>query len=212
MPAPTVFPFEPNGRDPIVEWYGYLTDVIGPSHEGREQRIQLRRHPTGAIETSFFSESRYEFQRMAALLFRKHAQLWAAPLWPYATRLTADAAAGATSLSLPTAYLPFTDPLGLGPYVLLWRDSRTFELASLNAIYPSLIELAAPLAAAWPAAGSYLIPVRTAYLEPMVPLLWETPELVTGRHHFTFEAHGTDTVVPTLTEDFVVIGDQVQPV
>jgi len=207
MAAPVVFPFEPNGLDPIVEWYGYLTDVIGPSYEGNEQRVQLRRHPTGAIETSFFSESRYEFQRMTALLFRKHSQIWAAPLWPYATRLTADASAAATSLPVLTAGLPFTDPLGLGPYALLWKDSKTFELVSLNAIYPSSIELAVPLVATWSAASSYLIPVRTAFLEPTVPLRWETPELVTSRHHFSFECHGTTNIVPTVTDEFVVVDE-----
>jgi len=212
MPAPTVFPFEPNGGDTIIEWYGYLTDIIGPAYEGQEQRVQLRRHPTGAIETSFFSETTYEFQRMLGLLFRKHGQVWAAPLWPYATRLTADAAAGDTIVQAVTAGIPFTDPLGLGPYALLWKNSKTFELLALNAIYPSSLELVTPLAAAWPSAGTFLIPIRTAFLDSTVPLRWETPQLVTGRHHFTFESHGTDTIVPTLTDDLAVIGDTAEPV
>jgi hypothetical protein len=209
---PTVFPFQPNGADPIAEWYGYLTDVLGPSYGGKEQQIQLRRHPTGALEASFFSESRYDYQRHSALLFRKHAQSWAVPLWPYATRLTADASAGATSLSVVTADHPWTDPLGLGPYALLWRDSQTFELASLNAIYPSSIELLAPLAKSWAAASTRLIPVRLALLEQTVPLRWETSECVTGRHHFSFDAHGIGNVVPTLTDDLVDLEAQGQPI
>jgi len=211
MADPVVFPFEANGKDPPRERYGYATDVQ-KAEAGLEQRRKLRRHPTGSIEFSYFSREPWEFQRLNALLFRKQAQRWSVPLWPYATRLTADVAAGATSLSVVTAYVPWTDPLGLGPYALLWASSRSFELVKLNAVYPTRLELldAAPTAAAWPMASTWVLPVRVALLEPTVPLQWESSELLTGRIRATFDAVMTDNVVPILSEDMAAVGEEAQ--
>lgn len=209
----TVWPFEPNIVDPVREEYGYATDVIR-SYDGSEQRVALRRHPTGAIEFGFLLDDVWEAQRANVLLHRKQAQRWAAPLWPYRRRLEADVAAGDVAVTVTTAPLPFSDPAQLGPYALLWRSARAFELVQLNAVYPTYLELlgSAPAAAAWPAGTTWVIPVRVARLEARVEGEWLTGRAFQGRIRFLFEAWGVDNFVPTLSGDLLEVGDQVEPV
>jgi len=210
VPYPVVWALEPNISDPVVETYGYMTDVI--ELRRREQRVQLRRHPIGAIEFSFFCENPLEGQRTAVLIHRKRAQPWIVPLWQYRSRPTADVTAGATEVQVVTSLIPFTDPLGLGPYALLWRSSSSYELVHLNAIYPTKLELAQPVAGNWTAGSVEVLPCRVGRLEQAPRTPWLTPQVLTGRVRFDFDCWSDDNIVPTLTDEFAVIGDQVQPV
>jgi len=212
MSLPTVWAVEPNAAEPIIESYGYLTDIIPGYREGMEQRVQLRRHPTGSIEFAFLSTDLWEAQRTAVLLQRRRAQPWIVPLWQYRARPTADIAPGATEIAIVTASIPFTDPLGLGPYAVLWRDSRYFEVVALNAIYPSRLELASPVVGTWPASSVEVLPARVGrlYRNPSTP--WLTRSVPTGRVRFDFECWSDDNIVPVLTDDYAVLGGQVQPV
>lgn len=211
MPDPIVWALEPNAVDQVVEEYGYLTDVLA-AYRRLEQRIQLRRHSTGAIEFSFFCDDLLEGQRISVLLQRKRAQPWIVPLWPYRSRPAANITAGDTLIQIPTANIPFTDALGLGPYAVLWRTSRLYELVKLNAIYANAVELAQPVAGTWSAATIELIPARVGRLEQAPRTPWLTPKLLTGRIRFDFDSWSEDNMVPTLTDDYMVMGDQPQPV
>lgn len=209
MNAPQVWPLEPNAVHPIVEEYGYLTDIFR-SYRGLEQRVQLRRHPLGAVEFFFLCDDPWEGRRISALLHRKQAQPWIVPLWQYRARPTADVSTGATSISLATSGIPFTDPAELGPYAVLWGSARAFEIIFLDAIMPTTVELAAPTVGAWSAAAVELLPARRARLDGSPDLSWITSRVLAGRVRFIFEAWRTDTQVPTATESaFIDEGDLV---
>lgn len=212
MPLPVVWPVEPNAKDGIIETYGYMTDVIPGYRRGIEQRAQLRRHPVGGVEFSFLCDELREAQRISVLLQRKRAQQWIVPLWQYRAAPTANVSPGAVEISVVTANIPFTDPLGLGPYAVLWRNSQEYEVVYLNAIFPSKVELAAPVAGTWPSASVELLPCRVGRLEQPPSTPWLTPRLLTGRVRFDFDAWSEDNIVPTLTDELLATEDQVLPV
>jgi hypothetical protein len=202
----TVWPFEPNSDEALQEEYGYQTNII-TAYGGMEQRIALRQHPTGAVEFAFRLADNWEAQRANALLYRKHAKLWAVPLWHYGTKLTADALVGATELFAVTANVPFTDPLQLGQYALLWKSARSFELVELFGVHASSLDLSKLLSATW-AAGTWLLPVRLARLGNIYAVSWENSLAVAGRIRFDFEAWATGVLVPTVGDQTI---EGVQP-
>ena len=198
----TVWPFEPNSDEPWTEEYGYETNVL-TSWGGMEQRIALRKHPRGAVEFGFRLADNWESQRANALLYRKHAKLWAVPLWHYGTKITSDALIGATEISAVTDGVPFTDPLQFGQYALLWRSARSFELVTLFGIHATTVDLAVPLQATWAQVGTWLLPVRLARLGNVYGMRWENTLAVSGRIRFDFEAWATDVLVPTVGDFFL---------
>jgi hypothetical protein len=214
MTGIVTWPFMANAGSPMVEEYGYETDVIG-SYRKLEQRMRLRRHPVGSYEFAFTLDQR-DAQRANALLYRHHAHLWAVPLWHYAAKSTGNIFAGAMAVPLVTANVSFTDLLGFGSYALLWRSPQSFELLPLTAIYPSRIDFAAPTAGAW-ALNSYVIPVRQGRIDTSYGVAWETTQLVTGRIKFLFDAYNIGAPIPTYATDpavtdTIIFGGVPQPV
>ena len=197
----TVWPFEPNSEEPLEEEYGYQSNVI-TSYGGMEQRITLRQHPVGSVEFAFRLADNWEAQRANALLYRKHPKVWAVPLWHYGTALTAQANIGATELFAATTSVPFTDPLGLGQYALLWKSARSFELVELFGVHPSSVDLNKILAATWPA-GTWLLPVRLARLGSLYAMSWENSLVIAGRIKFEFEAWATGAIIPSVGDFFI---------
>jgi len=207
MPDPVVWPLQPNWQEKIVEGYGYRTAVL-VADDSSEQRKGLRRHPAGSIEFSFMSAEAREAQAAMALLLANGDKLWAVPLWPYVCRLTAPTSIGALTLPCDTAGAPFQDPLGLGDFVLVWKDYLTWELLEIQGVTGVSVDLGNPATMAWPASQSLVIPIRLGRLVPEFSAIWETGVVLSGRLHFDFEcvsgsASGSDT--------FVLVGDMLVP-
>lgn len=136
MPAPTLFPFRANGGERLVESYGYLTDIPAAADSKLEQRIQQRRNPVGGVEFSCVVRGQ-DAIRATALLELHQPELWAVPLWQWATPLTADIGGGMSGFFVrcdPTG-IPFFDAAGLGQYVAIWQEpslSGMYGLASVT--------------------------------------------------------------------------------
>lgn len=185
--ADILWPFEPSLHEPIVEEYGYATDVLAATN-GMEQRRGLRRHPVASVEFSFREPSTRELAPVFSLLYRNMANRWLVPLFWYGSALTGSAAAGVYQIPVSTVNIPFRDPLGLGRYAVLWKDRATTELVQIASLAASTVDVVDPLVATWTPPRVYLMPCRIARLDPLVSYVRETGFTLTGRARFTFDA------------------------
>lgn len=150
----------PNWEQPVVERLEWQTDVrtglLG--HEQRAATRPVRRRSLEALFTPLDSERTF-----AALMVQRYgAQRMVVPLWFDATRLTASAAAGTTTLYLDTANREYV----AGEYLHLpGPDAFGGETARIATVAADHVTLTAGLANAW-AAGSRVHPARVGWFEP----------------------------------------------
>jgi hypothetical protein len=188
VPDPQVFPAMANLSEEPVEAYGYLSDVR-ISQSGKEQRIQLRRHPVGGIEFAYLCPDLTDGQHIAALLYAHRIKPWVVPLWCHARTLGGSVGLGGTSITVDTVNAPFQDPLGLGLYAVIWSGPRTYEAVRIDTVSPTSITLLAGTTRSWAIQGTYVIPARVGYLvDEVVEHDWITSKITGGRVRFTFDA------------------------
>jgi len=205
-----VWPVRANARDETIEEYGYLTSIL-TAHDGSEQRIQRRRHPVGALEFSYACLNVTHAQASMNLLYAHRADRWVVPHWYHPRRLLGDVGAGATTIGVATPGAPFQDPLGLGLYVVLWKDPRTYEALPIDAVSVSNITLQVGPEKNWPAATTYVFPARVGILTDAARPQWDSSKVLTGRLRFTFDAVEEELVISD--EGAIhIFGDVVEPV
>ena len=167
---PPLFPVGPSGDRVLI--HGWSTDILGPA--SGEQRIQRRSIPVHGVEFSWLDFEDGEAAIVAAVLYRSDSR-WVVPWWPGSPRATAGAGIGDSRVYLPTGVwadspwaLWATEAAAGALWVVLWRDARTFEVAAYaghgSDEAGEYLSLAAPLAAAWPAGETVVIPGFTGYL------------------------------------------------
>lgn len=138
-----VWPFEPNWRRPVEEELEWLTDVI-ESDNGSEQGIKLRDTPRSRF--SYLSTVKERDQRwLQTVLWSWQANLFALPIWTDEGGLTADAALGATSISVDTSHMSYQ----AGALVILMRDTTTYEAVEITTVNANSLELAQELNNSW---------------------------------------------------------------
>src|SRR5512146_2084868 len=93
---------------PRINWdagykqrFSYVTD-IWRSRSGLEQRRMIRQIPRRTDVFSVMPQFAQESGLLDSLLYGGPALEWAVPFWPHETRITAEALAGATSLTCDT--------------------------------------------------------------------------------------------------------------
>jgi len=160
------WPFEPSLDHPVVERYGFKTDVRGPARDGSEQRALLRETPSGSIAFTSVLLKR-EMAHASVLLYGVRDRRFAVPLWQHQTPLLANASAGASSVSADTTTRPFRE----NGRVILWRDTFLWELAVAETVSAGGITLVEPLVGSWPA-GTRLIPIVIGILPQDAALDW----------------------------------------
>lgn len=153
-----VFSPSPSWREPFVERWAHRTIVISTDDDG-EQRAAGRSVKALRWSLPVSTLTPEDTGWLDALLAQGPAQAFAVPYWPGITRLTADAAIGALSLSADTTDRRFE----ANQYAILWRSVRETELVSTAGITGAAVGCSA-LVAAWPA-GSLLLPARVGYLD-----------------------------------------------
>jgi hypothetical protein len=159
--------FRPNAGTPVRLRIGWLTDVL-TARSTKEQRRQLRLHPTGSMiwETNSFD---VEAQAMAAFLYSGQPNAQAIPLWPFVRRTAAAVDAGETTIPLE----PGAGTFWLGRSAAFLNQDSPSEVRTLAAIHADDLELAEPLVNAWPA-GTEVYPVAPGYLKSTQPMSWES--------------------------------------
>lgn len=190
MPDPTVWPIEANGADPIVERFGYLTDVLA-TYTNREQRVCLRHVPLESYEFGILGVAARESELAAGLLYDASDELVAVPLWHYGSKLTSAVAPGGALLAIPDAA---DCPYLAGGYALVWRDAFTWELFSVSGTSGAGVATSDTSAGSW-AIGSYVYPVRVGRLSDREALRWETSRYSSGRITWTMEQAGVGTII-----------------
>jgi hypothetical protein len=83
------------------------------------------------------------------------------PLWPMRTKLTANAAAGATILTVDDLNYRLWDVFN--KFALIWRDYRTWEVIDMSGAAGTSISLSAVLAGSWQA-GDTVVPLLFGHL------------------------------------------------
>ncbi len=118
---PVLFPFEPDGVDPIVETVEYVTDVI-TSHNDTEDRIALRRRPKLHLKWRMTAMDLGEAGRAAGLLW-KMGNRWYVPMWQHARRATGlDEVLKSYTLDMIDEFMDFSGK------VLVWKNSNTYDI------------------------------------------------------------------------------------
>lgn len=143
-----------------TEQQDWLTDVM-TSPTGNSMHRRLRQWPRVYVSTASLEGGRTR-RRMEALLRDNAAGVWRIPVAVDACLLEADAAAGATVLSLDATHARFA----VGSHVLVrGADPLTVEVARIasGGVSDSALTLDAGLANDWPA-GTTVTPLRSARL------------------------------------------------
>lgn len=177
-----LLPLPHNWIDAVEVTRAWPVSILA-ARDGSEQRRARSLGPTVTLRYLLTAESAPHAHRLVAALLAAGAtavseadQADAAsvraalrvrvPRWEDAVRLTADASAAATSLSVDqdATLRAFAD----GAEVALWRPDRavaSVELAVSGAVAEDTLTLAAALGTAW-AAGTVVAPVTDAWLDP----------------------------------------------
>jgi len=158
----TMVNHEPDGT--VAEELEFGTAVV-PLGGGGEQRSSFRKRPRQAFRLEYlFDVDSTERRRWSNFLFGAQDRLVALPLLHEGIETSADAAIGATLISVPsTASIDFR----IGGHVVVFSDADTFDVAAVQSISPSQVTLATPTVNAY-AAGATIAPVRFARIDGVV--------------------------------------------
>lgn len=188
-----VFPFRPNWSTPVADTLQWRTDVHR-AYAGNEQRVCLRAKPRRRIEyrAAVWGEERQRFEN----LLRGYQKLvFGLPLWHQGSRLTAQASAGATVISIPGGDWGdrrMRDGLAL----LLYRDYKTWEVVTEQSRAGGDITLNASLGRTWPA-GSLLYPVVVGKLPEEVSAERLTGDVLDAVLAWTLDPRTASPTLPT---------------
>jgi hypothetical protein len=171
----TAWTWAPNWDEPIVERIEWLTDVM-TSYDGTEQRVKLRATPRRNFEFSF-SASGTQRRRLDAAIYNWGARVWAVPIWPDGERLSATAAAGATTITVTTT----TRDYHVGGLVMLLADDAGYEVAEILSLTASALTLKRPLVSTWAAGSCMVYPVRSSRMPASHGYTRFTGDFVYGR-------------------------------
>jgi hypothetical protein len=184
VPDPTVWSVPANGADDVIESFGFLTDIIGPSYRGLEKRSRLRQIALETIEFSFIADG-HEAQLVRSLIEGEHESALAVPLWQYGSYLSSAIAIGASLLPITDALdVPYRRSTDNGGYALVWRDAFTWELFTISSTSGAGVATVDTAASNWAAGSAIVFPARSARLADKVALRWLNTRTVVGRLRF----------------------------
>lgn len=153
-----LFPYIPEAD--IRETLEFATD-IQTSTDGTEQRASIRKHPRQRLRFAIKVEEGEERRKLSNLLFGFHSGTFGVPVWFEARYLGANVTAGASSITVSTAYGDFRD----GGLAMVWVDSETFDVLEIDSFNATSITFTSPLLNSYVASQALVLPVRTAITE-----------------------------------------------
>lgn len=157
-----VFSFRANWREPMAERLAFLTDVLRAS-EGAEQRRSIRQTPRRSFEADFLLTGP---ERTFWDLFINAVgggEITAPLYWEVVTLTSALTATVSNRIDFDTSYREWEYHEGY--LAILIRDSALdYEIVEIAAVDAGGVDLAAPVARAWPR-GTKLLPLRRCVLD-----------------------------------------------
>lgn len=181
-PTLPAFPFAPEWTETLLERLEFRTDAI-PAMDGSEQTRATRLTPRRTFEFTV-AEQATARQWLANLVWGKGPAPMYLPVWVESRALGAPL--GAADLVLPIDTTDLLD-VTVGSVVALRgampSAAAPLELAEVGAIAAGSITLVRPAPLDWPA-GSLLLPVRRARLDPDFTTQAFNRSLTLGRARF----------------------------
>lgn len=172
VPLPSVtFPFAANMEQPIIQRYGYRTDII-PARDGSEQRIQLRITPRGKFSFRAETLDPLEAELANSILFASQDQAIGVPLWQYMEPLIADTGSPnpLNVVQVITTNVPF-EAGGMG---IVWTSPTKFQSFTILSKSASVLVIDPPLSQTFFAKGSWVMPLVSARFSPEQPFNWRS--------------------------------------
>lgn len=191
LPAPLLFPFEPDWEDPVVATMLFATDII-VARNGSERRVPLRLGPRVILKWTIFPTTVREHQRFIELLWKSGtANYWQVPIWPSA-RLVTSVVSGDYNVTDMTN----TDFVVLQSAVV-WRSSSQCDVMTVNAIGADGVTLSGASTFDHTLPGTYVAPV----LNGIATFPSDNTRFSgVGRFPVVFECDTTAVSPPTATE------------
>lgn len=192
--AHPVWMHPPTWGEQIIERLDWKTDVLS-GELGTEQRVARRLTPRRSFTASFYLQKtdRQQFEyNMAA----RGSQVWVIPVWHDVSTLDADAASGASVLSVDTQYREF---LNSGLVILRGQSLNSWEVGIVQSKTSGSITLTDTLSAAWPK-RTKVYPARLARLVFTLETAKKTDDFVEARIGFTLDQRNpyvSDIAFPT---------------
>lgn len=152
----TVFSFDHNWIEPVIERMLWLTDVLR-HRDASEQRRQPRRKARRQLEYSVLPVTSIERQRLDNFIWANQKGGMLLPIWTDASYLTVQANSGQPDVTVATT----TYDYDVDAYLILWSDFETYEAVQIDSLTSSAVTLGENLASTWPA-GTVVCPARLA--------------------------------------------------
>jgi hypothetical protein len=147
----------PDWSDGITETLIWMTD-LQQADDGSQLREILREAPRREWQFGVVAGGRQR-RILESALYDWGARLWALPVWPDVTWLTAPVAAGVDTLIVDTRHLDYV----VGGLAMLYHDERTWEIVEISAITDTQLTFARVTTGAY-VAGDRIYPCRMARL------------------------------------------------
>lgn len=147
-----LFAFSPNWQQPVTETIEWKTTVV-QTYSGLEQRVKIRDIPRRIFDYQLRVHEQHA-NNLDNLLFGWTGRMYALPLWHERNTLNDIASAGDETLLFNT----FGCSYAVGQVVVLYRDSKLYELAEVLSVQSDSLTLVGPLINTWPA-GTAVFPV-----------------------------------------------------
>lgn len=133
IPAPSIFPFEPDGGFPFSEQMTFATDVL-TARNGSESRVPLVQIERLVLKWTVTAIDSGESERLLGLLWREFDNRWYIPRWSLGRPLNAVTSGvyfiGANLLDFY-----------VGGFALVWKNSATYDLMTITAIAANTLTL-----------------------------------------------------------------------
>lgn len=158
VPTPVLFPWEPDGSQPIDETWHWITNVI-TSTDDSEQRIGLRVRPALTLKWTLMAMSSGDAGRLMGQMYANPDNYWYVPMWPSARGATAIAS-GVYTLTNMTATL-----FQAGAKALVWQSPTKCDLMTVSAVSGTGVTLSGTTSFTH-LAGMMVVPINTGVLTP----------------------------------------------
>jgi hypothetical protein len=195
------WPFLPTwdrGVDEQLEW---LTSVER-SYDGTEQRISLRTVARRAFEFTV-RESRETAQHLENALYGWAGRLFAMPIFPEKSTLTAPAVVGATTLQCATADRTFV----VDGLAVLYGDDLNLEVVEVASVTPTAITTSRPTTISW-AAGTRIYPAMIARVDGTTSINRQTDSVLEAPIRMVGSPGDVDPRIPTVAAPATYLGDE----
>lgn len=193
------WPFLPNWDAPVEEQLEWIT-AVDRSYNGTEQRVSLRAVARRAFEFTV-REKQESAQHLENLLYGWAGRLFAMPIFPERSSLTANAPLGATTLNCDTSDRTFV----IDGLAVIYRDDQALEVVEVASVGASSITLSRPTLAAWPA-GTRIYPAMIGWIDGVTSIDHHTDSVVDAPIRMLGSPGDVDPRVPTVAAPAAYLG------